>query len=192
MGLTRELLRAGHEAELLCDPDGELWRRAGQCGIVCRPLKIRNSLDAAAGLRLRRLLQSHHYDVLHFHTAHAHAMAPYAARRVGALVVTRRMDYVPNRWFAPWLYNRMVDGVAAISEGVAQALVRGGVARERIAIIPSGVDCARFAPASAAVRQQSRASLGSAAGPGCGGDGGGVGRAQGPSRPAGRDGAGAQ
>src|SRR5579885_2866988 len=30
LGLTLELKRAGHEVELLCDPDGLLWRRAQQ------------------------------------------------------------------------------------------------------------------------------------------------------------------
>jgi glycosyltransferase involved in cell wall biosynthesis len=159
-GLTRELLRAGHQAELVCDPDGELWQRAQQAGVTCRPLRIRNSLDALAGLRLRRLLTGHHYDVVHFHTARAHAMAPYARGRAGALVATRRMDYVPNRVFAPWLYNRAVDGVAAISQGVAQALTCAGVSRHRITIIPSGVDCRRFAPPSEAARQRARTALG--------------------------------
>jgi glycosyltransferase involved in cell wall biosynthesis len=70
------------------------------------------------------------------------------------------MDYVPNRVFAPWLYNRAVDGVAAISEGVAQSLTRAGVFRQRITIIPSGVDCRRFAPPCEVARQQARAALG--------------------------------
>jgi glycosyltransferase involved in cell wall biosynthesis len=160
MGLTLELRRGGHEVELLCDPDGDLWQRATEAAVVCRPLKIRNSLDAAAGLRLRGLLRRHRYDVLHFHTARAHAMAPYAAGGAAALIVTRRMDYVPNRFFAPSLYNHAVDGVAAISHGVAQALMRAGVAPERITIIPSGVDGTRFMPPSEAMREQARAALG--------------------------------
>jgi hypothetical protein len=140
MALTMGLLRRGHRAELLCDPDGLLWRRAHVAGIECFPLRIRNSIDAAAGLRMRAMIAARRYDVAHFHTARAHAMAPYVRGRAGALVVTRRMDYAPNRLFAPWLYNRAVDGVAAISSGVAEALRRAGVAPERIATIPSGVD----------------------------------------------------
>jgi glycosyltransferase involved in cell wall biosynthesis len=70
------------------------------------------------------------------------------------------MDYVPNRWFAPWLYNRAVDGIAAISQAVARALVCAGVPHDRIAIIPSGVDCNRFAPPAEPARQQARAALG--------------------------------
>jgi glycosyltransferase involved in cell wall biosynthesis len=156
MGLTRGLRRAGHSAELICDPAGALWARAQLEGIGCHPLAIRNSVDIAAGFRLRSLLRRGGYDVVHFHTARAHALAPYVRGRAGALIVTRRMDYVPNRIFAPLLFNRAVDGVAAISKAVATALAQSGVRRERIAIIPSGVDCERFAPPDANLRLQAR------------------------------------
>ncbi|MGZ3620903.1 MAG: glycosyltransferase, partial [Candidatus Binataceae bacterium] len=131
LGLTLELRAMGHRAELLCDPAGELWRRAHAAGLVCHPMPIRNALDAAAAAALRRRLREGRYDVVHFHTSRAHAMAPWVRGLARAAVVTRRMDYVPNRLFARWLYGRRaVDGVAAISTGVADALVRAGVARE--------------------------------------------------------------
>jgi glycosyltransferase involved in cell wall biosynthesis len=98
--------------------------------------------------------------VVHFHTSRAHAMAPWVRGLTRAAVVTRRMDYVPNRLFARWLYGRAVDGVAAISASVADALVRAGVARERITLIRSGVDCSHFRPPSAPERAQARAALG--------------------------------
>ena len=169
LGLTLELIRAGHQADLLCDPRGLLWRRAEAAGVACYPLKIRNALDARAGLELRSFLSHRSYDVIHFHTSRAHAMAPFAggpARRAGerVLIVTRRMDYVPNRLFAPWLYNRAVDAVAAISSGVARALESAGVAPDRIKLIHSGVDCERFRPASEAERAAARAALGIGAG----------------------------
>ena len=160
LGLTLALTRAGHRAELLCDPAGALWRQASEAGIQCRPLTIRNSIDLTAGVRLRRLLQNGSYDVIHFHTARAHALAPYARGLARALIVTRRMDYVPNRLFAPWLYNRAVDGVAAISTGVAEALTRAGVTHDRVRIIASGVDCVRFVPPAPSVRESARARLG--------------------------------
>src|SRR5262249_32658207 len=96
----------------------------------------------------------------HFHTARAHAMAPFARGLARGLVATRRMDYRPNRLFAPFLYSRAVDGVAAISHAVAEALTRAGVSRERIAIIPSGVDCGYFRPAAREERMGARAALG--------------------------------
>jgi glycosyltransferase involved in cell wall biosynthesis len=164
LGLTLALIRAGHRADLICDPAGVLWQRARAAKVVCYPLRIRNSVDAAAGLKLRKFLAHNHYDVVHFHTSRAHALAPFAQGRARALVVTRRMDYAPNRIFAPWLFNRAVDGVAAISPAVADALVRSGVARDRVAIIPSGVDCDRFRPPSASERESARGELGLVAG----------------------------
>src|SRR5260370_5734945 len=70
------------------------------------------------------------------------------------------MDYAPNRLFASWLYNRAVDGVAAISDAVAGALASSGVTRDRVTIIPSGVDCERFQPPVPNARQAARAALG--------------------------------
>jgi glycosyltransferase involved in cell wall biosynthesis len=160
LGLTRELLRMGHRAELICDPAGKLFARAAAEGIRCHSLRLRNSVDLAGGMRLRSILAREGYDVVHFHTARAHAMAPFARGLAHALVATRRMDYRPNRLFAPFLYSRAVDGVAAISEAVATALTSAGVPRERITVIPSGVDCEYFRPPSNEERIAARQALG--------------------------------
>ncbi|MGH7813568.1 MAG: glycosyltransferase [Candidatus Binataceae bacterium] len=160
LGLTLALVRAGHCAELICDPAGELWTRARAEGLRCHPLAIRNAIDAAAGMRLRAIIRRGHYDVVHFHTSRAHAMAPFVRGAARALVVTRRMDYRPNRLFAPLLFGRAVDCVIAISEGVAGSIAAAGVVRERIAVVPSGVDCERFRPPSPDERAHARAALG--------------------------------
>ena len=159
MGLTLELARMGHRAELICDPKGRLYERARSEGVTCHPLRIRNSVDLPAAIRFRAILRRGRYDIVHFHTARAHAMAPYARGFARGLVVTRRMDYRPNRLFAPLLFGRAVDGVAAISRGVADSLAAAGVARERVTIIPSGVDCEHFRPADNAARAAARAAL---------------------------------
>ncbi len=149
LGLTRELLRIGHRAELICDPSGRLFERARGEGITCHPLRLRNSVDVAGAMRLRSIMAREQFDIVHFHTSRAHAMAPFVHGLARALVVTRRMDYRPNRLFGPYLYSRAVDGVAAISRGVTDALVEAGIPRERIRIIPSGVDCDYFRPPNA-------------------------------------------
>ena len=160
LGLTLELLRMGQDAQLLCDPDGLLWQRARAAGVVCHPLKIRNAVDCLAGLKLRRFLSEHRFDVVHFHTSRAHAMAPFTAGRAGTRVVTRRMDYVPGRLSASLLYNRSVNAVAAISQEVANALRAAGVSPKLVTIIPSGVDCRRFTPPAPEQRSAARAALG--------------------------------
>jgi glycosyltransferase involved in cell wall biosynthesis len=160
LGLTLSLGRMGHRAELICDPAGALWERAQAAGIACHGLRIRNSVDFAAGMRLRSILRREHFDVVHFHTSRAHAMAPFAHGHARALIVTRRMDYRPNRMFAPYLYNHAVDGVAAISSEVAESLARARVPRTRVAIISSGVDCELFRPPAPEERRVARARLG--------------------------------
>src|SRR5262249_57381244 len=97
----------------------------GAAGLPAVPLPIANHLDVRAGLALRRLARD--ADVVHFHTARAHALAPFC-RGVGPrLVVTRRMDYVPAGGpYVRLLYNRAGDGGIAISAGVRDALLPVG------------------------------------------------------------------
>jgi glycosyltransferase involved in cell wall biosynthesis len=160
LGLTLALAAAGHRAELICDPAGRLWERATAEGIRCHPIRIRNAIDLAAGVKLRAILKREHYDVVHFHTSRAHSMAPFARGFASTLVVTRRMDYRPNRVFAPLLFNRAVDGVVAISDGVADSLAAAGVDRRRVTVVHSGVDCSRFRPPTAQERTDARSALG--------------------------------
>ena len=157
LGLTIALARGGHRAELICDPAGRLWERAIAAGIQCHPLRIRNAIDLAAGVKLRAILKRERYDVVHFHTSRAHSMAPLARSFGSTLIVTRRMDYRPNRVFAPYLFNRAVDGVVAISSGVADSLAAAGVDRQRVTVVHSGVDCDHFRPPTSEERADARA-----------------------------------
>src|SRR6266851_799017 len=160
IGLTLALAASGQRAELICDPAGRLWERARAAGIKCHPLRIRNAIDIAAAIRLRTVLHREHFDVVHFHTSRAHSMAPFARAAASVTIVTRRMDYRPNRLFAPFLFNRSVDRVIAISTVVADSLEAAGVDRERIETIPSGVDSEHFRPPTARQREQAREALG--------------------------------
>src|SRR5262249_42649791 len=138
-GLLRELAARGHRSRLAADPTGRLAREAAAVGVPVLPLRVAHHLDARAGLQLRGLVPGHR--VVHLHTARAHALAPFCRGLGAPLVVTRRMDYVPRGGpYARWLYNRAVDVVIAISEGVRAALVRAGVRSERIRVVPSGID----------------------------------------------------
>jgi glycosyltransferase involved in cell wall biosynthesis len=135
--LLRELAQRGHEQTLAADPDGRL-AQVLPAGVDFAPLRIRNHADVLAGVRLRTLARGH--DVVHFHTARAHALAPLCPRSLWR-VVTRRMDYVPRGGpYVRWLYNHAVDAVIAISDGVRRALLAGGVRAERIHVVASGID----------------------------------------------------
>src|SRR5262245_40813528 len=139
MALLRALRARGHESYLAADPGGRLAARAAAEGVPVLPLRVRNHVDLRAALALRRLVAGH--DVVHFHTARAHALAPACRGRGARLVVTRRMDYVPAGGpYVRFLYNHGVDAVIAISAGVRAALLRVGVRAERIRVVPSGIE----------------------------------------------------
>jgi glycosyltransferase involved in cell wall biosynthesis len=158
LGLIRELGRRGHTATLAADPAGRIGRAAADAGVAVVPLPIANHADLRAALALRRLVAGH--DLVHFHTARAHALAPWCPRRVRR-IVTRRMDYVPRGGpYARLLYNRAVDRVIAISEGVRAALLQAGVRADRIRVVPSGVDVATFADVRPGTRTAMRTAWG--------------------------------
>jgi glycosyltransferase involved in cell wall biosynthesis len=147
LGLVRHVRAAGHRQAVAGDPTGHLLPAAAALGVAGHALAVRNHADLWAGRRLARLLASEPYDIVHFHTARAHALVPVlGARRGIRRVVTRRMDYpLRGAWYARWLYNRGVDAVVAISEGVRAVLVSGGVDPSRVEVIHSGVEPDDFA-----------------------------------------------
>lgn len=147
IGLLGYLSRRGHQNHLLCHPDGPLCQRARGDGVVALSLAVRNDLDFRPVLSLKRLLRKERYDIVHFHTKRAHALALWLGRGRAETryLVTRRMDYpVARNWYNHYLYNRQVDGVVAISQKIADLLVQGGVGNGRIRVIHSGIDPAPF------------------------------------------------
>jgi glycosyltransferase involved in cell wall biosynthesis len=156
--LVRELERRGHASVLAAPIEAPLARTLAARGVRVADCPIANSADLRAVPRLRRLARA--VDVVHFHTARAHAMAPWLGGLGVRRVVTRRMDYRPRG--GPWaryLYNRAVDRVIAISDGVRAALEGAGVRPDRIRVVPSGIDIEAFAGAPD-VRTAERAAWG--------------------------------
>lgn len=150
-GLLKNLADWGHRNDLASDPDGRLFRLAQSLDVGRIPLQIRNDLDLRAVPALRRIVQEKRYDIVHLHTKRAHALSVWLPRRAWGpkYLVTRRMDYPEaNNLYIHYLYNRRVDGVVAISQSIADLLVKAGVDHDRIRLIHSGIDPAPFLSAS--------------------------------------------
>jgi glycosyltransferase involved in cell wall biosynthesis len=166
VGLLEYLSRWGHANHLLCHPDGPLAREARKIGIEIHPLRLRNDLDIRPVLPVRRLIRGASYDIVHFHTKRAHAFSLWLGSSPRGLkrVVTRRMDYPMRKiWYDRYLYNRRVDGVVAISERIAALLIVGGVKKEKLRVIHSGVDPEPFKNIPIARDDRSAAVIGTAA-----------------------------
>ncbi|HET6347736.1 MAG TPA: glycosyltransferase, partial [Candidatus Krumholzibacteria bacterium] len=101
------------------------------------------------GLRALRGILARPFDVVHSHASRAHghvAVARTGVRPQPLHVVSRRVDFsVGGTPWGRWKYRRGADAYLAISRGVYDVLVRGGVEPEHITVVPSGIDLAKFA-----------------------------------------------
>lgn len=129
--LARGLRERGHEQVVFCREAEELQRRLEADG-----------LETATG-SLKRAAARFRPDIVHAHTARGHSLAMALRRRV-PIVVTRRVDFpVKRNPLSRRKYQAAGLHFIAISSGVRDALVKGGVPRERIDIVHSGIDTAR-------------------------------------------------
>jgi L-malate glycosyltransferase len=143
--LMKGLAEAGVDVHLAAPPDGALFARAQGLRVVrhgWRPDTF------AAGVRLRAVMARGAFDLVHSHASRAHGWAALA--RVGVRprpihVVSRRVDFaVGGGVFAALKYRRGADAYIAISEGVRDVLIAGGIPPGRVYLAHSGIDLDKF------------------------------------------------
>src|SRR5688572_7812596 len=155
--LLEGLTGRGVENLLLCPKESELGVAASRA-LVC-PLSMRGELDITLLPRLAGELKRLKPDLVHVHSRRgADLYGGFAAALAGVpAVLTRRVDAPEPAAFARLKY-RPYRAVVALSRAIERQLVDAGVTRERIVLIPSGVDTQRYRPESAA-RERLRAAF---------------------------------
>lgn len=133
--------------------DGSPARALDRAGVPRFDLGARRLADWGALTRLLRLVRRHRIDLLHAHGQDASILAAAATLlRPMLLVVTRHVLDEPaatlrerGRAHLTTVALRRADAVVAVSGAVADTLVASGSARrERIRVIPNGIDLCRF------------------------------------------------
>jgi glycosyltransferase involved in cell wall biosynthesis len=146
--LMKGLERAGYEVTLAAPDGSAIGARAAQLGVDIAPLTITGGFDVGAAWRLRGLLRGGDYDIVHTHSSHAHGVAFMACRMLTnspRLVVSRRVDFrIARNAFSAIKYRYGADVYIAISKGVRNVLIEGGIAPERTALVRSGIDLSKF------------------------------------------------
>ncbi len=136
-----------YEPLLVVPPQSALETRASRANLDIVPLNMRSEYNVRTILRLRRLIKQEGIALCHAHTAHAHSLAWGATARTLAVpvVVSRRVDFsVGRNYFSRLKYQSPRVYFIAISHGVKQVLLKGGILEERIFVVPSGIDPGKF------------------------------------------------
>jgi glycosyltransferase involved in cell wall biosynthesis len=163
--LMRRQRRRGHDPQLVAPGAGALASRARAEGFAVHDVPMRGTWDLGSVLAIARLHRSLRPDFVHWHAARAHALGAMASLLApGPIrVLSRRVDFPVRRSpGSKLLWALPIEGIAAISEGVKEALARSGVDPPRVRVVPSGIDLEPFeAPVD---RAALRARLGIATG----------------------------
>jgi len=144
--LAKELKRSGYSFQYVVQPKSPLHQKAAEAGLPVLPLKISSEADVLSILRLSLAMKRRKCRLVNFHDAHSVAVGSAAASlaKIPVRVISRRVDFpLKKNVLSRRKYTKNVDAFIAISEGVKNVLVAGGIDSQLIRVIPDGID---FAP----------------------------------------------
>jgi len=163
--LISELDVGGAEKNLCRLATGLNWERFGRPAVACLwgsgrvgewledagieviHLHLRKVGLLLAALKLRGILKSGRFELLHSFLFHANFVGRLAAARTGVPVVSSiRVTEVdrPFRVTLDRLTNRLVAAETCVSEAVRRWSIEQGLPAEKLFTIPNGVDCSAY------------------------------------------------
>ena len=157
------MIARGHVVELACPADARIFAEAPRYGVPVHALPIGRK-NPGGLMAMRGFLREHPFDVINTHSSTDTWLAALASKgwRAPPLVRTRHISAsVPNNQATRWLYRKASAHVVTTGEALREQLIRhNGLTPERVTSVPTGIDPARFPPATAALRHEQRRKLG--------------------------------
>jgi glycosyltransferase involved in cell wall biosynthesis len=145
--LARELRSMGYPFHFVVQPGSPLHERALAEGLPILSIPMKSELSFGAAFRLSLHMKRERCVLAHFHDAHAVSVGGMACRRadVPIRIISRRVDFpLKTNALSRAKYTRDIDRIVAISDGVKDVLVQGGISPSVIDIVPSGIDFSPF------------------------------------------------
>jgi glycosyltransferase involved in cell wall biosynthesis len=145
--LAVSLRHKGYKVTVACSVAGDLSRALEEEGIPVRPLLERlakRRFSPAYAWRLRRLLRSERFDLVHAHIYASVVAAAFATLGLGVpLVITEHTEASWQTWRARWASRwayRLAERIIAVSDPIRRRLIeRDGVSPDLIAVVPNTV-----------------------------------------------------
>jgi len=154
--LAAGLERRGWKNWVACRPVSDLNAAAAKAGLKVHNVDIRQDYDLPSAWRLARFLRDQQITIMHAHHSQAHAVcllaktfySMLAQDEPPKLIVSRRVSHrLKRNPFSRYKYrSARIDRYIAVAQAVRRQLVEAGVPKERVEVIHSGVDLARFKP----------------------------------------------
>lgn len=141
------LQKRGHTVALACTPGSILFERARDAGVNVVGMEMRSELNPVTIAKLASMVRAQKAQIVHAHRAHAHSLGLLTAVATGRpFVVSRRVSFPPkdNAGSRLKYTSSRVTRIVAVSQGVKDVLVDYGVPDQRVTVIYSGSDPARY------------------------------------------------
>jgi glycosyltransferase involved in cell wall biosynthesis len=140
--LARGLRKRGHEQVVVCPEGSGLEARAQQEGFQVFSLPASDPGHAFGILLWRQQLKTWAPQILHAHDGRGQTLAWLASLGLPVRrVASRRVTFFPSdRWTYRLKYGHTCHAVVAVSENIRELSIQAGVPRERIIVVPDGVE----------------------------------------------------
>ena len=146
--LMTGLKKLGHEATLVCPRGSSVADHARKAGLDVITVRLPSDLDVTFVPRLFRIIKRLAPEIVHLHSRRgADVLGGVAARLAGApaVVLSRRIDNPIRRGLLSYFkYGPFCDRIIAVSNGVKDALVSGGVDPDKITCVHSVTEAKRY------------------------------------------------
>ena len=146
--LAAGLAARGHDVTIATPPSAEWPRRCRAAGVRHVVVPMRRAWDVRAAWRLGRVIRAHRVQVAHAHQGRARTLALGAGLLGGRtlLVLNRGVSFPLTGLRRLGYTTGRVHAIVAVCESIKRGLVAAGVPGEKIEVIYSGTDVARFHP----------------------------------------------
>jgi glycosyltransferase involved in cell wall biosynthesis len=140
--LANGLRARGHEQMIVCCEGSGLEARAGAEGFRVATLPAHDPAHALGIQLLREQLKLVRIQILHAHDGRGQTISWLASMGLPVRrIASRRVTFTPrDRWTYRLKYTRTCDVVIAVSEYIRELMARSGVPRERVEVIPDGIE----------------------------------------------------
>lgn len=147
LNLSAQLVRRGHNVTVACRPDGWVFNKATEMGLQTLPATVVRQQDWTDYKIFRDWCRKNRCDVLHAHWS-TDAFVPASAGRAAGVPVRLMTRHSPYPFktplgriiFTDLLYNRLL----AVSQSVANTLIKCGVPKRKITVVHHGTDVDAF------------------------------------------------